>query len=465
MMHSKEFENQVLSLRSEGLRRWQIAERLGVHVFRIHRALDGNPLSPKDKKKRYDKWPEGTTEKILGLRKGGMRYAEIARVLGVSIGKVNVDIRASDIRLTKSHSTYPEELRKRAVALHDKFLPRREIAKKLGVALNAVNVMLKRERVGRIPEEVRLAHLGLRVWPKGTNEKILTMRRKGCSYCEIETALVGVGITRAKVLDVIHHSNIRFTEEQRISHLPVKYTQKQWEEVVKLRIQGLTFPEIEVKTGVNEGTASDYCSKKKIFLTQEQSLVNRRVSKAESDIYDFVKSICPDAEARKRGVLGRKEIDVYVPSLKLGIEYHGLYWHGECWADDKLNVLRKHQLARKEGVRLISIFEDEWFGMKQDIKDRLASVLNGKEKLMPELSSGNSICTDNRWSQDFLCEKAGFSKKRVTRPWGWYFRYGYPVRYIKGVFSEEFLSKGGMVKGKHYDRIWDAGLTVWEKAR
>jgi hypothetical protein len=84
----------------------------------------------------------------------------------------------------------------------------------------------------------------------------------------------------------------------------------------------------------------------------------------EIDVYNYVKNLAPDAISGDRISLSPKEIDVYVPGRKFGIECHGLYWHSEAGKpedefDKNLHQI-KAQLARDKGIDLLQIFEDEW---------------------------------------------------------------------------------------------------------
>lgn len=84
----------------------------------------------------------------------------------------------------------------------------------------------------------------------------------------------------------------------------------------------------------------------------------------ELEVFEFVKSMCSDAVSGDRTVLSPKEIDVFVPSLSVGFECHGLYWHSESSPKgeefDKREHLNKLISAKKRGVKLYQFFEDEW---------------------------------------------------------------------------------------------------------
>lgn len=61
-----------------------------------------------------------------------------------------------------------------------------------------------------------------------------------------------------------------------------------------------------------------------------------------------------------------KEIDIYIPSNKLAIEFDGLYWHNEL-NKDKDYHLNKTIECEKFGIKLIHIFEDEWINKREII--------------------------------------------------------------------------------------------------
>lgn len=81
-------------------------------------------------------------------------------------------------------------------------------------------------------------------------------------------------------------------------------------------------------------------------------------SKEEETVYDFVKSIYNGPILRNdRKALGdRKEIDIYLPEKKFGIEYNGLYWH----SGDRQSHRHKWDLAQAAGIDLMQIWSSEW---------------------------------------------------------------------------------------------------------
>ena len=100
-------------------------------------------------------------------------------------------------------------------------------------------------------------------------------------------------------------------------------------------------------------------------------------SKPEADIAAYVYSLGFSVERGVRHIISPKEIDVWIPDKKLGIEYHGLYHHT---TNKKGNTHRmKWEMATSAGVRLIQVFEDEWLQKQDIVKSRIKAVLGASE--------------------------------------------------------------------------------------
>lgn len=104
-------------------------------------------------------------------------------------------------------------------------------------------------------------------------------------------------------------------------------------------------------------------------------------SKGETEIFDFVRSICPTAISGYREKYHAKEIDIFIPELNLGVEFNGLYWHSESTLTAngrrKTADFEKQQLFKQKGIRIIQIFEDEWNLNPDIVKSRLTNILGG----------------------------------------------------------------------------------------
>ena len=96
----------------------------------------------------------------------------------------------------------------------------------------------------------------------------------------------------------------------------------------------------------------------------------------EKEVLDFVKSIY-DGEIipNAHGIIGRKELGIYLPEKHLAIEFDGFYWHSEQKGKDESYHLDKTNACAEKGIRLIHIFEDEWKEKREIVEDRIRSIL------------------------------------------------------------------------------------------
>jgi hypothetical protein len=95
--------------------------------------------------------------------------------------------------------------------------------------------------------------------------------------------------------------------------------------------------------------------------------INNKKSGSEILLLKFINEIYDgNIDNNVRNIINPFEIDIYLPELKIGIEYNGLFYHSESRGKHKTYHLDKTKLAESKGVKLIHIFEDEWL-YKQDI--------------------------------------------------------------------------------------------------
>jgi len=93
-------------------------------------------------------------------------------------------------------------------------------------------------------------------------------------------------------------------------------------------------------------------------------------SRGQLELFEFVRSLTSDAILSDRTVITPMELDVWVPSKKLGIEFDGLYWHSELFVEDD-HQTRKLTSANEAGITLFRVFEDEWRNRRDIIKGML----------------------------------------------------------------------------------------------
>ena len=123
----------------------------------------------------------------------------------------------------------------------------------------------------------------------------------------------------------------------------------------------------------------------------------------QNEVSDFCKQYYEDVECNNRKILDGKEIDVYIPEIKLGIEFNGLYWHGECKGKkDKNYHLNKTLLAKEKGIQLIHIFEDEWIEKQEIVKSILLAKMGKLTNRIFARKCEIKEINNNNIARDFL---------------------------------------------------------------
>ena len=107
-------------------------------------------------------------------------------------------------------------------------------------------------------------------------------------------------------------------------------------------------------------------------------------SRPEQEVLEVLKESLLNLQIRQhdRSLLKPLEVDIYIPSLKLAIEFDGLYWHCDDVLLDKNYHLNKTQCCEKQGVQLIHVFENEWLFKQNIVKSKLKNLLGVYDKIV-----------------------------------------------------------------------------------
>jgi len=124
----------------------------------------------------------------------------------------------------------------------------------------------------------------------------------------------------------------------------------------------------------------------------------------ESEVYTYIKSLLPNDEVERnvRGIIGSLELDIYIPTKKLAIEFNGLYWHSDISGKKyKKYHLNKSKKCEEKNIKLIHIFEDEWLEKRDIVENRLKHILKLNNK---KIHARNCILkiVENKDCSDFL---------------------------------------------------------------
>lgn len=262
--------------------------------------------------------------------------------------------------------------------------------------------------------------------------KVENKSTKKCPYCDWETIdtenksgafeqhlLKTHGITKRKYISdhpedreyfvlVNPILNRQLMEDNCDNYVVCKICGKKYERITNKHLEshGLTKYEYMMKYG------NEFQSKR--FLEVLRSKANKMnlamdgrndifQSKAEIEIIKMLKDNGLDC-GKNRSILNGKELDIYIPSKNVAIEYNGNKWHSEFFGHkDRHYHIDKLNGCNKKGISLIQIFEDEYELNKELVIDKIKHILhidNNKESIFARKCSVKVI--DKYIAEDFL---------------------------------------------------------------
>lgn len=107
------------------------------------------------------------------------------------------------------------------------------------------------------------------------------------------------------------------------------------------------------------------------------------ISSSELEIGEFVQTLVGDDEVLfgDRTILNGKELDIFIPSKSIAIEFDGLRYHNDS-TKPKNYHLSKTKECEKHKIKLIHIFEDEWIYKNDIVKSMLSSLFNSYQVVL-----------------------------------------------------------------------------------
>jgi very-short-patch-repair endonuclease len=99
-------------------------------------------------------------------------------------------------------------------------------------------------------------------------------------------------------------------------------------------------------------------------------------------------------------IINPLELDIYLPELKLAIEFNGLYWHSELYKEKNYH-LEKTNACNNLGIQLIHIWEDDWLYKQDIVISMILYKLNKSNKIFARKCQIKEI-KDNKEIRKFL---------------------------------------------------------------
>lgn len=200
------------------------------------------------------------------------------------------------------------------------------------------------------------------------------------------------------------------------------HTQKDWSEMAKdvlndpSKLETMYVEHGGIKLadilGVDDTTVYERLKKFNIEILKGSSA-------GERSLASFIISLVGDDNViiGDRTVLDGKEIDILIPSMGIGIEYNGLFWHSSKFVDRNYH-LDKLKLANSKGIRLLHVFEDEWEYQKLQVQTKIMSIL-GKDCREKVFARKTEFCeVPHSDAKEFLLDNHIQGNARATYRFG-----------------------------------------------
>ena len=135
----------------------------------------------------------------------------------------------------------------------------------------------------------------------------------------------------------------------------------------------------EYKIKYDDNVVSNKTHNKLSKQTKKTNSRNKKqkTSKSENEIKEFLRENDIKIVQSKRNLLNGLEIDLFAIDYNIGIEYNGIIYHSENYGKKNSTYhLNKTEIALKNNIKLIHIFEDEWYHHKDIVKYKLLHLFN-----------------------------------------------------------------------------------------
>ncbi len=127
------------------------------------------------------------------------------------------------------------------------------------------------------------------------------------------------------------------------------------------------------------------------------------ISAQELEICNYILATDIPYIQSDRTILSGKELDIYIPSHNLAIEFNGIYWHSEGMGKSRNYHLNKTKECINKNIQLLHIFENEWDDPTK--RSIWKSIINNKlgicsQKIFARKCTINEV--DNKTASQFL---------------------------------------------------------------
>lgn len=174
---------------------------------------------------------------------------------------------------------------------------------------------------------------------------------------------------------------------------------------------------LSINSSIYGSVCTFFCEKKHNFELSFSNLYDRlkynvtlcticnpinSFSDKEKEIHNFIKSVYTGTIIiNDRKILEGKELDVYLPDLKLAFEFNGLYWHSDIYKNKDYHY-NKTKKCMDNNIQLIHIYEDEWKFKQNIVKSTILNKLCQITNRIYAKKCNIKIINDNNIIRNFL---------------------------------------------------------------
>lgn len=105
----------------------------------------------------------------------------------------------------------------------------------------------------------------------------------------------------------------------------------------------------------------------------QSTLTTKQYSQGEIEVREFLQSITKTDWPATWAIISPKQLDGWNAITHQAFEYCGLYWHSEACGKTRQTHAEKLRLCHARGIRLYTIYDDEWRTRQTQVQDFLRS--------------------------------------------------------------------------------------------
>ena len=110
--------------------------------------------------------------------------------------------------------------------------------------------------------------------------------------------------------------------------------------------------------------------------------IEQNASIKQIEVLNFIKeNYSGDISSDNKNIINPYEIDIFLPDLKIGFEFNGLWWHSDKFKKPEYH-LEKFKCGIDNGINIYTIWEDDWIVKNEICKSFILNKIGKSNKIM-----------------------------------------------------------------------------------